>query len=256
MSVGDERRVRTIEALQPYVERARSFSGWTHDGLAVRHLDPGPPWDYEALARESARKAQRVLDLGTGGGEVLSRIVAGSRACCVATEEWSVNAPVAQRRLWPLGVDVVRCDSLRLPFAPASFDLVLDRHEALEPSEAARVLRRGWRVVTQQVGPDNWPEMRRFFPRKTDFGDHFNAYQRGFAAAGLIVDEARWHEGRVAFAELGDIVYMLLVAPWEIPDFDPVADLDALIALEDALGSDDGIVLAETRYIIVAHRPG
>lgn len=256
MSAVDERRARTLAALQPYVERARSFSGWSHDGLAVRHLAPGPPWDYEALARESARKAQRVLDLGTGGGEVLSRIVAGSRARCVATEEWVVNAPVAWNRLRPLGVDVVRCDSLHLPFASASFDLVLDRHEALEPAEVARVLARGGRVFTQQVGPDNWPELRRFFPRKTEFGDHFNAYQRGFAAGGLVVDDAGWHEERVAFAELGDIVYMLLVAPWEIPHFDPVADLDALIALEDALGEDDGIVLAETRYIIVAHRPG
>ena len=254
MSAG-ERRTETLAALEPYIERARTFSGWSHDGLAVHHLDPGPPWDYEALARDASSAAASVLDLGTGGGEVLSRIIAGSGARCVATEEWVVNAPVARDRLYPLGVDVVRCDSLRLPLRAASFDLVLDRHEALDPPEVARVLRAGGQVITQQVGPDNWPELRTFFPRKTHFGDHFDAYQRGFVDAGLVLDDARWHEERVAFADLGDIVYMLLVSPWEVPDFDPVGEVDALLALDEALRTDQGIVLTETRYIIRAHLP-
>ena len=161
------RRAETLAALQPYIERARSFSGWTHDRLAVRHLDPGPPWDYEALAREAVLAAGRVLDLGTGGGEVFSRVIAGSGVRCIATEEWVVNAPVARDRLASIGVGVVRCDSLRLPLRNCAFDLVLDRHEALDPAEVARVLRAGGRVITQQVGPDNWPELRRFFPHKT-----------------------------------------------------------------------------------------
>ncbi len=249
-----DRRAATLEALRPYIERARHSSGWSHN-LAVRHLDPGTPWDFEALARAAVATAERVLDLGTGGGEVLSRTIAGLSARCVATEEWAVNAPVARDRLAPMGVDVVRCDSLRLPFRDAAFDIVLDRHEALEPAEVARVLRASGQAITQQVGPDNWPELRRFFPRKTEFGDHFSAYQRGFADAGLVVDDARWHEERVAFADLGDIVYMLLVAPWEVPAFDPAADLEALLALDDALRTDQGIVLTETRYIIRAHRP-
>lgn len=249
-------RDRTLREIEPYVERARDFSGWTFEALSVKHLDPGPPWDYEALGRDAASKAECILDLGTGGGEVLSRVIAGSRPRCIATEEWVVNAPVARELLLPMGVDVIRCDSLGLPLRQDTFDVVLDRHEALEPAEVARVLRRGGRVITQQVGPDNWPELRRFFPRKTHFGDHFTAYQRGFADAGLVVDDARWHDERVAFAELGDVVYLLLVAPWTVPEFDPESDMSALLALGDALRTADGIVLTETRYIIRAHKPG
>lgn len=249
------RREQALAALRPYIDRATNFSGWSHAQLAVRQVDPGPPWDYEAVARHAVAVAERVLDLGTGGGEVLSRVIAGTRARCVATEEWVVNAPVARDRLASLGIDVVRCDSLRLPLRDASFDLVLDRHEALEPAEVARALRRGGIVITQQVGPDNWPELRAFFPRKTRFPDHFDEYRRGFADAGLIVDDARSHEQRVAFAELGDIVHLLLVAPWEVPNFDPVAEIDTLLALEDALRTPQGIVLTEMRYIIRAHRP-
>ncbi len=247
-------RQRVLADASSGVARAAGFSGWVFDVHAT-HLDPRQPWEYEALAREQASRAARVLDLGTGGGERLSEIIKGLPCRTVATEEWHVNAPVAARRLAPFGVDVVRCSSLRLPLAAASFDLVLDRHEALEPAEAARVLAPGGAVITQQVGPDNWPELRRVFPRMTDYGDHYNAYLRGFTAAGLIIDDARRHEERVAFGGIADVAYMLAVAPWSVADFEPERDLDALCALEDACGTPDGIVLTEMRYIIRAHRP-
>src|SRR6185312_14068313 len=37
--------------------------------------DPGPPWDYEALAAGRVRHARQGVDFGTGGGEVLQRIL-------------------------------------------------------------------------------------------------------------------------------------------------------------------------------------
>ena len=97
------RRARTLAELQPYIDRARAFSGWTFDGLNVRRFGPPLPWDYELLAHDYACRARAVLDLGTGGGEVLARIVAGIGARVVATEEWHVNAPIAAGRLRPLG---------------------------------------------------------------------------------------------------------------------------------------------------------
>ncbi|MBI5287343.1 MAG: methyltransferase domain-containing protein [Chloroflexi bacterium] len=249
-----ERRAQAIDALRPYIERARGFSGWTFDDVAIRHLGPTLPWDYERIAREHALAAASVVDLGTGGGERLAGIVAGAPGRVVATEEWVVNAPVARERLAPLGVDVVRADSLRLPFAAEAFDLVLDRHEALEPAEVARVLGAGGRVVTQQCGPHDWPELSRYLPT-TAFPDHYRAYQEGFRAAGLLVEDARWHEERIAFATLGDLVYILLLMPWDLPEFDPVASIEALMTLEEELGTDDGIVVTEIRYLIVARRP-
>jgi SAM-dependent methyltransferase len=251
----DDRRSRILAQLQPYIERARAFSGWNFADVNIRHLGPPIPWDYEALARDRARSASHVLDLGTDGGEVLARVVPGIAARIVATEEWHVNAPIAAKRLRPFGTSVLRADSLRLPLRAASFDLVTDRHEALDPAEAARVLAPGGTIITQQCGPDDWPELRRFFSRKTRFEDHFAGYQHGFAAAGLTVETARWHEEPVAFSDLGDVVYMLLVAPWCIPNFDPAADIAPLLALEDALRTSDGIVLTEHRYLIVAHKP-
>jgi SAM-dependent methyltransferase len=249
------RAAATLAQLQPYIEEARSFSGWTFGGERIRRIEPGEPWDYEAIAREYARAAHRAIDLGTGGGEVLSRIATGARGRFLATEEWHVNAPVARDRLRPLGIDVLRASSLHLPIADASIDLVLDRHEELSPDECARVLRPGGAVVTQQCGPDNWREVHDFFPRATVFEDHHDTYHDGFIAAGLTIERRDHHEYRVAFRSLGDVAFMLLTAPWTVPEFEPEADIDALLALQDALGTDEGIVMTETRYLLIARKP-
>lgn len=231
------------------------MSGWALSGVVARHLDPGTPWDYEAVVRKRVSAATTVLDMGTGDGNVLSRIADGVGARIVATEEWTASLPLARRHLAPLRIDVVHAQSVRLPFADASFGTVINKHEELNPAEVARVLAPGGAVVTQQVGPDNWPEIGRYFPRRHDFGDLFAAYRDGFAAAGLRIIQARVHSERVAFGSLGDVVYMLLVTPWDVVDFDPAEEIDALLALEDGCRSPQGVVLTEQRFIIEAEKP-
>lgn len=247
-------RQKIIGELQPYVERANRLTGFRLEIEPVR-LGPPLPWNYETRARELLIGTQSVLDIGTGGGEVFSRILKGSKVSATATEPWLPNVSVAARQLRPFGARVVHANSLALPFASQAFDLVLDRHEELDPAEIARVLAPGGRVLTQQVRPGNWRELRAFFPRMTDFGQHFERYQDGFRASGLVITLAQTHEAPVAFRNLGEIVYMLTALPWEIPEFDVQRDIDALVALERELERPEGIVLTEGRYLIEAYKP-
>jgi hypothetical protein len=72
----------------------------------------------------------------------------------------------------------------------------------------------------------------------------------------LTIHRAERHERRVAYSDLGPFVYMLCVAPWEVPDFDPLGeDLEALLAMESAVTTAEGFVVTEVRYIIEAQRP-
>ncbi len=253
--MASQRRDDAVARLRPWVERARGFFGWTFEDVDPRQVGRDRPWSYADRARELLHEAGTVVDLGTGGGERFSEICAAYGGRAIATEEWHVNAPVAAGRLRPLGIDVVRCSSLALPFTSGSLDLVLDRHEGLEPSEVARVLRPGGTVLTQQVQSRNCQELRRFFPRKTVWPPHFELYQEGFRAAGLEIADAREHDTPVAYRSLGELVYMLCVVSGDIPDFDPLgADLDALLALERELTTPDGIVVTESRCLIEARR--
>jgi hypothetical protein len=132
---------------------------------------------------------------------------------------------------------------------------VLARHEAVEPAEVDRVLAPGGTFLTQQVCPEHWPELKRFIPRATVFPDHWQSYPRWFREHGYEVRAQRL-DYRVAFASIADLVFMLLVSPWEIPGFDVERDGRALLALERELSTPDGIVLSEGRYLLEARKPG
>ena len=142
--------------------------------------------------------------MGTGGGERFSRLCDGYRGTAVATEGWPPNVPVAAARLAPMGVQVVHASGLRLPLADGSIDLVLNRHEELDPADVARVLRPGGRVLTQQIGRNHWRELGEFFPHAAGgSGDLFERYREGFQQAGLALSDAREHDLSVAMGEPG-----------------------------------------------------
>src|SRR2546428_14092043 len=168
-------RDKELARLKPWAEKAQRFTGWDLSHVKPKPIDPGPPWNDEELVRDYAVGKKYALDMGTGGAEFLSRVRHLLPPKIVATEEWKVNAPIAKSRLDPLDVDTVMCKSLKLPFASSAFDLVINRHEELDPEEVARVLSTGGPVVTQKVG-GNWSGVRRFFPRAPGFSNLFPEY--------------------------------------------------------------------------------
>lgn len=100
------------------------FAGWNLDYLNTRVRECVLPWSYEDLARTGIAKASKVLDLNTGGGELLATLLQGLRSVVVATESWPPNVPVARRLLEPLGVE-------------------LRQHERILPSRRRRRIRVG-----------------------------------------------------------------------------------------------------------------
>ena len=248
----DEKR----ELIRGAFRRAESFSGWGSFGITVQSLGPALPWDYETLAREAVAAANTVLDLETGGGErLLSIVEAFAPRRLTATEAWYVNAPIAARRLKGVGASVVRCrsgDGATLPFQPASFDLVLNRHGAVVPPEIDRVLRPGGKFLTQQVDPGDWPELPRHFPRTTNW--HANDHKLRAAAFERLGYEvqSRRHDYRVAYGSIADLAFNLAVTPWTIPGFGFDRDVDALLSLDAEQSQDEGLIMTRALYLISA----
>ena len=244
-----------LAELRPYVEKAKRMKGWSIDMQRV-NLGPETPWSYNERARELLSGARVVLDMGTGGGERFSRICGGFDGRAVATEAWPPNVPVAAARLTPLGISVLHTHGLCLPLADDCIDLVVNRHEELDPADVARVLAPGGRMLTQQIGRNYWQELTTVFPGSTPGSeDLFQTYRDGFREAGLGLIDAREHDQKVAYDSLGDIVYMLTISPWEVPDFDLERDIDALLALESDCRRDEGVVLTHSNFIIEAEKP-
>jgi SAM-dependent methyltransferase len=139
-----------------------------------------------------------------------------------------------------------------LPFRPASFGLVLNRHGAVVPSEIDRVLRPGGKFLTQQVDPGDWPELPRYFPRTTMRPDNDHKLRAAeFERMGYQV-QSRRHDYRVAYGSIADLAFNLAVTPWTIPGFDFDQDVDALLSLDAEQSQDEGLIMTRALYLLSA----
>ena len=126
-------------------------AGWWQDGFTE-----GADAEYEEqilpLARECVAGAQRVLDVGTGEGQIARLAVRDGAAVVVGVDPTLAQLTVARARGG--GVAYVRAGANDLPFPDASFDavvvcLVFEHIPDHEPAiaELARVLEPGGRFV-------------------------------------------------------------------------------------------------------------
>ncbi|WP_084965508.1 class I SAM-dependent methyltransferase [Thermoactinospora rubra] len=197
------------------------FEGWDFGVFQGRYDETGSlPWSYEALVRDHLGQAASLLDLGTGGGELLASL-APLPARTAATEGYAPNVPVARRRLGPLGVKVVEVDDDRLPFPDKSFDLVINRHESYDPGEVRRVLKKGGTFLTQQVGGRDLHEVNEALGGPPN---EWHAWDLRQATEGLLQAgfEVTWREeARVpaVFRDVGALVLYLRLIPWQVPGF-------------------------------------
>jgi SAM-dependent methyltransferase len=126
-------------------------AGWWQEGFT-----DGADAEYEEqilpLAREVLAGAQRVLDIGTGEGQIARVLVADGAQLVVGVDPTAAQIVVAQKRGG--GAHYARTDADSLPFADNTFDavvvcLVFEHIPDHEPAiaEIARVLEPGGRFA-------------------------------------------------------------------------------------------------------------
>ncbi|ATF13811.1 SAM-dependent methyltransferase [Brevibacillus brevis X23] len=164
-----------------------------------------------------------MLDMGTGGGELLSMLRPWPKFVC-ATESYRPNLSVAKERLEPLGVTVLSVeDDDRLPFETDQFDLVLNKHESYSPREVRRVLTDGGYFLTQQSGGTDCFEINERFgvPLHSAFAEwKLDAAIHGVRENHFEVVKQSEQFLRQRFYDVGALIYYLKAIPWQIPDFE------------------------------------
>jgi SAM-dependent methyltransferase len=244
------------------------FSGWDFSWLDRRSRTEPLPWDYPAEVAALADKARTMLDMGTGGGEALSRLSARANRT-VATETWPPNVAVAGRRLLPLGIPVIQCEGARdnmdqdgandgghLPFRDGSLDLICNRHESFLAAEVSRVLAPGGIFVTQQVDYHDNDDLARVLGIETpdEPESWIGLAERQLTEAGLVTEEAATADQRIEFADVAGIVFYLKAVSWSIPGYSLEKYRDRLRALyEDP--SAWPVVTSGHRFLVVASKP-
>ena len=227
-------------------------TGWEFAWLDGRALGSEPSWSYPDLARSLLRRATSLLDLDTGGGELLAEL-APLPSHTVAVESSAANSPVAQVRLTPFGVSVVT----ELPGGEEEFDVVLSRHGRLPAADIARLLRPGnGRVLTQQVGSDDLAGLNVALGAPPPHPRRWTAdvAVAELEAAGLEVTDVREERPPLTFPDIGAVVHQLRRVPWQVRDFTAQRYDKALRRLDAIIATRGEFTVATHRFLVEAVR--
>ncbi|MEV7611696.1 class I SAM-dependent methyltransferase [Streptomyces sp. NPDC089799] len=255
---------RTFDDLVAEAESV-SVDGWDFSWLDGRATEQRPSWGYQRMLGERLRGVRSVLDIQTGGGEVLAGALAGAGPLpplMAATESWPPNVERATRLLHPLGAVVVAdADEPPLPFGDGAFELVVSRHPVtVWWDEIARVLRPGGTYLSQQVGPSSVFELVEYFlgpqPEEVRRARHPDDAVAGAEGAGLVVTDLRSERLRTEFHDIGAVVYFLRKVIWMVPGFTVGAHRDRLRELHERIEAEGPFVAHTARFLIEARKTG
>jgi SAM-dependent methyltransferase len=198
--------------------------GWDFSHLAGRLTEDEPAWDFDEECRTWLARSRHVLDMGTGGGERLASLCGTLPQDTVATEGWAPNLPVARARLAALSIPVEDYDPdaeprAPMPFANGRFDLVMNRHEGLDPQELMRVLVPGGIFLTEQVAADDFRESAEIFGSSPRYADAtLDVVVTQLASVGFRIEAREAWRGTYRFHDVGALVDYLKLVPWQAPE--------------------------------------
>jgi ubiquinone/menaquinone biosynthesis C-methylase UbiE len=208
MSAGDTSRNRAPSQIAAYFKRLSDTYG---DG---EYYGKRRNAVLEAIAPEIAQ-ARDVLDVGCGNGAFLVPFTGAPGTRTVTGVDLTLEMLQVARSRVGAKCRVLRADISRLPFKPASFDLIFGSHvlqfiadaelEGVVAGFARCVQPGGMLIATGQrddgvrqmlsaiVGPERWREYSevifRRAPRRDADARPKDRYQQAFAKAGLRVEE-------------------------------------------------------------------
>ena len=258
----------SFEQLLVEAER-QPFAGWDFSYLRGRMQSGATSWDYPDLVRRRLAGVAAVLDMGTGGGELLAAL-APLPTRTVATEGYPPNVEIARARLAPLGVEVVpvvgapdNSDQApgeghgTLPFPDRSFPLVINRHESYYPAEVYRILEQAGSFITQQVGGTHDRELNVLLGGTSD---HDSIWSAAFGVeqleqAGFRIVDRREEYPETVFRDIGAVIYYLRAVPWQVPDFAVDRYRDRLLHLHRRIEAEGGLHIRGHFFYLEAVKP-
>ena len=240
-------------------ESIAQIKGWDFSHIQGRYeMENSLPWDYEMIIHELLRDDMKLLDYDTGGGEFLLSLRHPYKNTA-ATEGYPPNVQLCREQLLPLGIDLRECaDASHVPFDDNSFDIIINRHGAYDPSEIRRILKPGGLFVTQQVGCKNdrefveavLPELQRPFPH-----NNLKEQREVFERAGFEILKAEEAFRPIRFFDIGAFVWFAHIIIWEFPGFSVEKCFNRLLQLHKIIETEGKIEGTAHRFLIVARKP-
>jgi SAM-dependent methyltransferase len=209
----------TLDILKQIVETNGRLDGWNFSRVQARY-DP-VPWNYFDVVRQYLKPQDRVLDIGTGGGEIFLSLTPYFGEG-IGIDQDSAMIDAAKRNRSALSRDHISLlvmEESALGFEAGQFDVVLLRHLRVYVSEIVRVLRSKGYFITQMVGQRSSLNILDAFGWTPDsFGPEWWQTVAQLADQFLlhgcrIVAQAEY-DVRYWFCDLESFMFWLMSVPW------------------------------------------
>lgn len=239
-------------------EESHAFKGWDFSYLKGRWENEDLPWSYREIVSCHLKNDSVILDMGTGGGELLESFHHPYHLTSV-TEAYPPNIKLCLENLKPKGITVypIEQDDILIDVPSRHYDIVLNHHESFQEAEVYRVLKPQGLFITQQVGAYNNKDLATFFDEK-----HENQFPemtlektvKRLEDNGFKVLFKNEYYPKIKFFDLGAIAFFAKIISWEFLNFSVESNLDKFDELNVLLEKKGYIESTEHRFMIIARK--
>ena len=239
-------------------EALAHMHGWDFSHIEGRYTEATDfPWDYRSVIDGYLTSDMKLLDIDTGGGEFLLSL-GHPYENTAATENYAPNVALCKEILSPLGVEFRQADGNgTLPYPDSSFDMVINRHGDFNPQEIYRVLKKGGRFITQQVGAENDRALVELLCGKIPLPfpqQYADQSAEAFRQAGFAILRKEECFRPIRFYDVGSLVWFARIISWEFDSFSVDTHLPQLLHAQSVLEKQGYLEGTTHRFLLVAQK--
>jgi hypothetical protein len=154
-------------------------------------------------------------------------------------------------------VNLILCDSEKMPIAGAHIDVIIDRHAPFNAREVSRILKLGGIFITQQVSEGDKRNFKEVFQRGQLYGEKVGTLKKRYLVelqeASIRIIKEQTVNTTEYYESMDDVIFLLANTPI-IPNFDLKKEQDKLEKIERKFKTDKGMRANSERFLIVGRK--
>ena len=241
----------TAQEFGAILKNTESRKGW--DFSRMRTSSPPPPWEYPEVVKRYLKLSNKVLDIGTGGGERFTELAPYFKSGIGIDVDPAMIKTANENSANLANLSFVLSDE-NIKELPRDFNVVLNRHAPFNLKAVKNHLVEGGYFITQQVGEQNMLNIKRALDLPI-LQPPIDSIM--ISANGLKTVDVREYDIEYIVKDIESLVFWLNALDMLHADIEGTIALKDVGVLNRVLKgnvTDRGFVTNEHRYLAIAQR--